>query len=140
MGIAVATLRIRENDPDIEGHLRRGFLSLFEIYGAGKFYVTVTANAVLRGHLDGRFSVFMGQDFGNRPRDYGMTDVRVVSGLADVTDLQTDFGVEDFAEAFLGNHADTSVSVHSLVSVVYLITRILDNDVGMIGRPQRTLY
>jgi hypothetical protein len=130
----------------------------FQVYGPGYFDVSVTANVILRGTLDGRYSVFFGQDFGvQNPRDYHMSTVQVVSSLADVQNLRTDFGVDDFAEAFLATHTDTSVSVDSLVSVVYLITRVLghfggggdgDDDVndnpvvrgGGGGGRQRTVY
>ena len=138
-----ATLRIREGEPDVAGHLRDGFYRLFEVYGVGAAWdVSVTANVVLRGHLDGRYSVFMGQDFGGRPRDYGLAPMQVVSRLSDIRDLRTDFGLDDFAEAFLANHSGSDVSVHSVISVVYLATRVLGNfDADhVIGDRQRTLY
>ena len=138
-----ATLRVREGEPDVAGHLRDGFYRLFEVYGAGSPWdVSVTANVVLRGQSDGRYSVFMGQDFGSRPRDYGLAPMQVVSRLSDIRDLRTDFGLEDFAEAFLANHSGSDVSVHSIISVVYLATRVLGDYAAdqVLGNRQRTLY
>jgi hypothetical protein len=143
-GLVVATLRIREGEPDFYGHLRAGFVRLWDLYGPGHWDVTVTANVILRSTVDGRFSVFMGQSFGET-RDYNMTLVQVVSRLEDVQDLRVDFGVEDFAEAFFGNHHNTSVAVHSVLSIVYLISQVLEDyeeDRVIFGRGarQRTLY
>jgi hypothetical protein len=56
-----------------------------------------------------------------------MADPEVVRNLGDVANLQTDFTADQFEEIFFANFGETDVSVHSLISVVYVITRFLDN-------------
>ena len=125
-GIATATLRIRdEGNPDYEEHLRQAFISLYDLYGPGLFDVSVTANAILQGNSNNRYSVWYGQDFGGR--NFALAAPEVVRNLGDVANLQTNFTANDFEEIFFGTFENTDVSVHSLVNVVYIITRYLDD-------------
>jgi hypothetical protein len=54
-----------------------------------------------------------------------MSDPEVVRNLGDVANLPTDFTADQFEEIFFANFSETSVSVHSIISVVYVITRFL---------------
>jgi len=56
-----------------------------------------------------------------------MTAPETVRSLGDIALLRTDFNADDFAEIFFGTFDNTDVSVHSLVSVVYIINRYLGN-------------
>lgn len=112
-------------NPDYQEHLRNGFLTLFNLYGPGYFDVSVTANVVLQSNLDHRFSVFYGQDFSDRSYDFGAP--QVVRNLGDVADIPTDFNVDDFEGVFFANFENTEVSVHSIINIVFIITRYLDN-------------
>jgi hypothetical protein len=49
----------------------------------------------------------------------------VVRNLGDVANLNVDFNINDFSDAFFGNFENSDVSVHSLVSIVYVITRFM---------------
>jgi hypothetical protein len=103
---------------------------LFELHAGTSsvfFDVTVTANAVLRGTANGRYSLFYGQDYGRRG-DFTIGGVaREVRVLADVEQLPIDFDVGDFEDVFFANFENSAVSVHSLVNVVYIIRRYLPN-------------
>jgi hypothetical protein len=122
----VCTLRIREGDPDSEGHLRRAFTTIFDVYGPGSYDVTISANAVLSSESgNARYSVFFGQSFGRA--EYPMGRTTAVTTLADVASLRTDFELSDFEDVFFLNHPTSSVQVHSLISLVYIVTRPLAN-------------
>jgi hypothetical protein len=56
-----------------------------------------------------------------------MADPEVVRNLGDVANLPVDFTADQFEEIFFANFDQTSVSVFSMISVVYVITRFLDN-------------
>ena len=120
----VCTLRVRPEDPDIMGHLRRTFSTLFELYG-GPFDVKTTANAVLQSTTrnNPRFSVFYGQSFGSS--EYAMAASATINRYSDVANLKTDFDLEDFAVLFSGNHDRSEVAIHSIISFVYIITAAL---------------
>jgi len=65
-----------------------------------------------------------GQEFSER-RDFSLGLTQVVSSLADVADIRVDHDINDFAEIFFANMPDTSVTVVSLISRVFIITRFL---------------
>ena len=121
--MATATLRVREGTPDIEDDLRNAFTALYDLYGPGYFDVNVTANAVLQGNADNRYSIWYGQDFGGRA--YNIAPPEVVRNLGDVSAIRTDFSADDFEEIFFATFDNTDVSVHSIVNVIYIITRYL---------------
>lgn len=139
-GVSIATLRIREGDPDARTHLTNAFAELFRVYEGPnvRFSVSVTANAILQAGSASRsrtYSVWYGQHF-NRPgdnRNYNFANRTAdggpptVSNLGDVRELSTLFSSNDFQRLFLANHSSSNVTVHSLISIVYLITRDLPN-------------
>jgi hypothetical protein len=108
--------------------------------------VTTTGNAILEGKGERpSFSVFYGQDYtSDGRRSVIMSDVHQVFDLSDVGGLPTDFDVDSFEGAFNRIFAEGSqVSVHSLVSVVFLIRRTLENyerDRTTAGRSHVMLY
>lgn len=122
-----ATLRLPANMP-VEGiftELESAFINLFDIYGSDGFFdVSVTCNVVLKGE-NGRFSIYYGQDFGSRNTNLGA--VVSVRSLEDVQEIRTDLSLEDFEEVFFANHEDTHVRVDSMVNIVYIISRHLDD-------------
>ena len=126
-GIATATLRVRDGgNPDYTEHLRDAFIALFALYGANSYFdVNVVANVVLQGNTNQRYSVFYGQDYGNR--DFSLSDPEVVRNLGDVGNLRTDYTANDFENVFYANFDDTDVTVHSVINLVWVITKYLDN-------------
>jgi hypothetical protein len=167
-GLAEATLRIRHisREGGIEEELQKAFVKLFDFYGTGRFdvsekmvylgrwkkntrtrpQVTVTGNAILEGRGERpTYSIFYGQDYtSDGRRSVVMSHVHQVFDLSDVRLLPTDFTVDDFEGAFNRIFAEGSnVSVHSLVSVVFLIRRTLNNfarDKRTEGRSHVMLY
>jgi hypothetical protein len=137
-GLSMSTLRIRETDTNFGLHLRTSFGRLFDLYGASRFSVSVTANAILRSGSGSRvptWSVWFGQHF-NRPgenRHYNFASRErgggavTVSNLGDIRKLDTRFSASTFEQLFLANHSSSDVTVESLISVVYLIGRDLPN-------------
>jgi hypothetical protein len=125
-GVVVSTLRIRYTDPDYMTHLRSAFVALFELYGDGYFDVSTTANVILVSQsVPATYSVFYGQSFATS--DYLMSRTQVVGRLADVSNLRVQFGVEDFQSVFSATHSASNVLVDSIISIVYIITRPLDD-------------
>jgi hypothetical protein len=136
-------LRVRETEsPEaFSNHLRQAFIRLYDIFGAGYFEVSVTANVVLEGTRNGQFAVFYGQDFGDG--DYSFAPDTVVRNLGQVGNLPINFTAQDFGRVFAANHEATDVSVHSIISIVYLIRRHLDNyerDRTGLGQTLQRLY
>ena len=122
-----ATLRLGPQEPDYMVHLRSAFVALFDLYGAdGYFDVTTTANVILSSQSHPpQYSLFYGQSFSTY--DYAMSTPQIVSSLADVSNLRVRFGVEDFSNVFFASHSESNVTVDSLVSIVYIITRPLED-------------
>ena len=108
--------------------LQEAFGVLFALYGeAGGFFdVTCTANAVLRGEVDGNFSCFYGMDFSGIG-DVAMGAVTTVRNLGDVSSIPTHFGIDDFEDAFRKNFESSSVTVQGLINFVFVIRRYLGN-------------
>ncbi len=115
-------------------HLLDTFSKLFSIYGSNsRFEVVYSCNAVLHGD-DGQYSIWFGQDYSS-PHEPGRASVNlldvsrhengyegfdVVQNIGDVESLKVDFSVSQFEELFFENHKDTNVSVHSLVSHLFI--------------------
>jgi hypothetical protein len=134
-GLAECTLRVREDDGRVRAHLLRTFGQLFGIYGAqSRFEVCYSANAVLRGQLDNKWSLWYGLDYSN-PQDPGRASINflhadreeqdfvgyhVVNSIGDVENLRVDFDADQFAQLFYENHENSAVMVHSLVSIVFI--------------------
>lgn len=49
----------------------------------------------------------------------------MVRNLGDVANLRSAFSVDDFAEVFFATFDNTDVSVHSIISIVWIINRYL---------------
>jgi hypothetical protein len=139
-----AVLRLPINHPNCTEELFEAFEVLYEIYGPGFFDSCVTANAILRGDENGRFSVFYGQDFSQDEVGvlYSMSEVRIIEDLSDVADLQTEFDIQDFKNIFFANRQNTKVSVHELINLIYIIRRKMHNyeEEKTIGPNYQTLY
>jgi glutamyl/glutaminyl-tRNA synthetase len=109
--------------------------------------VTITGNAVIEG-MEGKrrtYSIFYGQDYtSDGRRSIMMSEIHQVFDLSDVSDLPTDFTIDDFEHIFNRIFSQGSnVRVLSLVSVVYLIRKSLKNyeqDKVTEGRSHVMLY
>jgi hypothetical protein len=137
IGLAECTLRVRENDGRVRQHLMSTFSKLYGIYGPlSRFEVSYTANACLKGNLDDKWSIWYGLDYSN-PLDRGSASINllhaaedreaegfvgydVVRDLGDVENLRVDFDADQFARLFYENHENSDVTVHSLVSIVFI--------------------
>ena len=80
---------------------------------------------VLRGTVDGRYSMFFGQDFGDR--DIELSGNYVVNSLQDIREIPTNFDLHEFENIFFRNFRDTQVAVDSIASNVYIFRFLLDN-------------
>ena len=113
-------------EPDFQEHLRDAFVSLFSLYPEVAYFdLTTTANVVLQSHVNQRYSVFYGQDFADNDFTFGAPET--IRNLGDVANINTNFDVSDFETVFFGNFENTEVSVHSIISIVFIITRYMDN-------------
>jgi hypothetical protein len=154
-------LRVREGDTKIRQHLTDTFSKLFGIYGEGsRFEITYTANAVLQGGIDGKFSLWFGQTFeaaaggegdetpiggaAHRRRPNKQVDFQshdVVRNLGDIEYLPLDFNAQQFDLLYQANHEESNVSVVQLVNYVFVIRTFLDNyqlqHTSSVGRIQK---
>jgi hypothetical protein len=139
-----AVLRVPIDHPNYTEALFEAFGKLHEIYGNGKFEVCVTANAILRGDENGRYSIFYGQDFSQDEVGvlYNMTAPVRVRDLSEVPEIRTDFEIQDFKNIFFANRANTKVSVHALVNIIYIIRKKMTDydEEATIGPNYQTLY
>jgi hypothetical protein len=130
-GLAEATLRIRASLPNFQTELLKAFGALYEHWGEGRFDVTYTANVVLQGDQNRRYSLFYGQNFESKNsiprnyRSYALGKVAAVVNLADVANLRTAFDIGDFEDVIKMQFPNSAVSVHSLVNIVYIIRRVM---------------
>ena len=116
------------NDVDYFRHLQTAFARLFRVYEQKivPFDVTVTATAILQGDDDHRFSIWHGLDYSGK-RHFAMSPVFQVTYPGDVADIDTDWDIDTFADIFAATMPDSRVSVYDLVSLVFIITRHLDD-------------
>lgn len=136
----MSTLRVREDstefhmgekilktvgEPNYSKHLKTAVASLYDIYGPGVFDVTCTANAILMGNVDKRYSLWYGQSYSRN--EYTMGDPQVLYNPGDYSTLNTDFSVDDFSDIFYANHENSDVSILSLCNLVFIFNRYLDN-------------
>lgn len=112
-------------EPDYATHLRSAIIRLFDIYGPGFFDVNVTCNAILMGNVNKRYSLWYGQSYSRY--EYHMADPEVIRNPGDISNIRTDFTVDDFADVFFGNHQNSDVSVLSLTHLIFIFTRYLDD-------------
>jgi hypothetical protein len=130
-GLAECVLRIRYGHPNTRMELNRAFRALFATYADDpnpQFDCVVTANAVLRANTRASFSMYYGQDFSSGGHgDIMMGDVYQVDSMMDVEHLPIRFDPTDFSDIFNRTFRDTDVSVHSLASVVFKITKLIPN-------------
>ena len=75
--------------------------------------------------MDQRFSVFYGQSFSDF--EYTLGAPEVIRHLGDVSAIRTDFDIHDFSDVFFANFEHTQVRVVSIINIVFLITRYLQN-------------
>ena len=93
--------------------------------------VVLTANAVLVGgtEVNPSYSLYFGQDFSDaRERSITEGGLVRVEDEEDLDKVPTDFGLEEFSRHFERVFRDTSVRVHSLVNLVYLIRKPVGGD------------
>ena len=140
--MSVSTLRVRvTEDVDYYPHLEKAFARLYTIYPDAVFEVVVTANCVLQGNANDRYSCWHGLDYSSR-RNFEMNEAQEVHFAGDVANLRVDWDLEDFSNAFYSNMPDSDVTVHSLINLVFIIRKFMDNfeDEMQIGRQLTRLY
>jgi len=106
-------------------HLLTALSKLYSLYGNGRFDVSVTCNAVLQSNLSKKVGLWFGQNFGKDVRNYALSTVFTVQSPAEATKLPTEFQVSDFANVYFDAFPNSSVSVHSLVNLIYICRRYL---------------
>ena len=102
-------------------------------------YVTLTANVILRSNTHKSFSCYFGQSFGAAKSVYfGQQHDAITGGVrqlftefvvrerADLQQLPINFTVEDFAGIYKRNFANSEVTVHRVLSLVYIFSVGLD--------------
>lgn len=138
-GIAQGTLRLAYRSKNKKAALVRAYQRMRRTYPDSTFYVTLTANVVLRHQTDGTFQVFYGQSYG-RARSVYLGQVVdeegeleqlfqefPVSSEKEAQALPTDWFISDFQELFKRNFATSDVVVHEIISLVYFFSKGMDN-------------
>lgn len=127
--MSVATLRVRvTEDADIHGHLRTAFSRLYRVYKDNPiFEVVCTCNAVLQGNNDDRLSVWFGLDYSNTRRNFELNQAQVVRNLGDVANIDVDWDLGHFSNAFYNSLPDSDVTVLSLINLVFIIRKYMDD-------------
>jgi hypothetical protein len=131
--LAEATLRLPAgvlSPLQVRSELERALTSLFNLYGESAYFdVTVTANAILETSQDPPdYSVWYGQDFYTDERaDAFLSDVVVVRDFGDISEIQTDYSLDDFQVLWDRIFNDTATYVRELVNIVYVFRMYLDD-------------
>lgn len=110
--------------------------------------MVVTGNFILarrdEEHDEDSFSVWYGQDYSlDGARNLQVGRLHTVGSLADVADLPTQFELSTFEEALAHILGDTKTRVFDLISIVFIIRKVLSNyerDKVTTGRTHLTLY
>ena len=92
------------------------------------FQVTLTCNLVLEGRQEEHesYSIFYGLDFDtDTSRNVELERLYVVKTQTDLAKLPVDFENFDFVQIYDRNFENSQARVHSLVNVVYLISKHL---------------
>lgn len=138
-GIAQGTLRLAYRSKNKRAALVRAFQQMRRSYPGSTFYVTLTANVVLRHQTEGTFQVFYGQSYGRAKSVYlgqvvdedgeleQLFQEFPVSSESDAAALPTDWAVSDFQELFKRNFANSNVAVHEIISLVYFFSKGLEH-------------
>ena len=133
-GLAELTLRLPYDFEDPARELRKAVSIANKAYAGldGWGYdVVLTANAVLVGgtEVNPSYSLYFGQDFSDcRERSITEGGLVKVEEEADLDKVPTYFGLEEFSRHFERVFWDTSVRVHSLVNLVYLLRKPVGGD------------
>ena len=109
--------------------MRKFFGELYSTYGENsRFEVTLTATAILKQKGEESYSIFHGLDYSTgRGANYLCSDLYHVNEMSDIEDLPRNYSVGDFEEVFYRTFDDTTVRVHSLISVVYIAKKFLSD-------------
>ena len=106
--------------------LVRAFSKLFQLYGEKGWNVLTTCNVILQSNNAETFSVYYGQSYGVlAERQASLRRLVSVNSFGDLGKIELDHSQEDFSDIFFLTHHDSSVSVHSVINIVFLITRFL---------------
>ena len=141
-GIGQGILRVNAQSPEgsKREHLRRAFMRMTQVYTGKTLYVTLTANVILRSDTASEFSVYFGQSFGSAKAVYfgqehdpstghlkRLFTEFAVQTRADLEDLPVNFTTEDFARIYKRNFERSGVSVHRVLSLVYIFSVGIEN-------------
>jgi hypothetical protein len=141
-GIGQGILRVSAQSPDASkrAHLRRAFKEMSQLYPGKTLYTTLTANVILRSDTASEFSVYFGQSFGSAKSVYYGQEHDPITGRlqrlftefaletrSDLEDLPVNFTTEDFSAIYKRNFARSGVSVHRVLSLVYIFSVGIEN-------------
>ena len=119
---------MRYDHEDKQTVLFKAFDKLFRLYPEENFsfYVSITCNVVLKGGPPDAptFSIFWGQDHHKEDKNRFDLDNFKVSKLQDVSKIRTQFVPSEFESVFYNALPNSQVTVHEIVSLVYIIRKI----------------
>ena len=141
IALAEGVLRVSISEPEVRECLRMAATEMFTNYPGSVFYCTVTANATLYSERDSTWSIWWGQQFGDSSGrkqaiqlgqeidDEGNVMVEgtifKLSSISDANKIPTSFPLSEFSQLFNLIHRDTSVVVHSLISTIFIFSKII---------------
>jgi hypothetical protein len=102
----------------------------------------VSANAILQSRQEQEsYSIYYGHDYVyDGERSMQMSALHQVWNMSDVASLPTSFTLGDFEKIFNKIFTNTKVTVHSLVSLVYIIRKPISTGGETQGRSHVVLY
>lgn len=121
---AVLRVPATYDEQETKEELSDAVLKIFRKYGGDIMLdVSRTANVVLRGTKDGKFSIFYGLDFSDRDIDLGLPVV--VTSIRDIQKIPTEVPINEFESIFFRNFSDTDVVIDSIANKVFIFRGLL---------------
>ena len=131
-------LRLHVDSKSKKHDLARTYARLAEIYPNRTFFVTITANCILKEVKAQSYSLWFGHAFGSKELYLGqkvsadgvveqLFEEYRVRDFSDASSLPTKFSTESFGEVYRRNFSSSDVVVDSLVNLVYFFSLGLDN-------------
>ena len=153
-GIGQGVLRLASETPESfkRASLRKAYDRLTAFYPEETFYVTITANVILKSLDTSSFSVYFGQSYGNAKAVFlgqehddstgkltRLFEEFPVSAASDLEALPVHFTTEDFQTIYKRNFARSNVVVYRVVSLVYIFSLGLKRYTGDNQQSRRLL-
>jgi hypothetical protein len=105
-------------------YLQKAILQLQTIYDKKvTFDLVITGNLILKTQTSGKLDVWFGQDFSNATdtSELRVGPVYRVRDISDVSKVPTEFSFDTFAEAVRNKFPRSSLTLHSVINLVYII-------------------